>query len=434
MKAPGSFVVRIRYARETILAHPAQRRIGAGGGEWRAMRSSVCARPVLAAALLTSVLSLGLVGSAAGQATRTWVSGVGDDLNPCSRTAPCKTLAGAISKTAAGGEINAIDSAGYGTLTITKAITIDFAGVHGSVLNSGVTGFTVNAGAADDVVLRNLSINGVAPVAVPPPDQCQFNGLHGIRVLNARSVLVEDVTIARQRTAGITVAPTATDPQVLVHRSTVGDVCGPGVDVAPGPGRRSSVMVSGGAIQGTAVAVRVADGGTATVTGTSIFGNALGLQALGTGVLSAYADARLFGNLADGAPTQLLSAGTQGPPGPAGPPGPQGAAGEPALKLLLAPLSSSLAGAAGRPVSLGYVATMAAAATLTVVRGGRTVATVRGTARTGRNAIRWSARRSGRPAPTGAYKLMLRLTAADGQTTTSSVKLKLVGRRPAARR
>src|SRR5436190_1293971 len=78
---------------------------------------------------------------ARAQATRTWVSGVGDDANPCSRTAPCKTFAGAISKTAAGGEIDALDPAGYGGVTITKAITIDSGGGQvASILVSGTNG------------------------------------------------------------------------------------------------------------------------------------------------------------------------------------------------------------------------------------------------------------------------------------------------------
>src|SRR4051812_49999341 len=77
-------------------------------------------------ATLGSALSLLLFAAPArAQATRTWVSGVGDDVNPCSRTAPCKTFAGAISVTAAGGEINALDPGGFGAVTITKAITID---------------------------------------------------------------------------------------------------------------------------------------------------------------------------------------------------------------------------------------------------------------------------------------------------------------------
>ena len=77
------------------------------------------------------------IAPAQAQASRTWVSGVGDDVNPCSRTAPCKTFAGAISKTAAGGEINCLDPAGYGALTITKAITIECNGTFGSVLVAG---------------------------------------------------------------------------------------------------------------------------------------------------------------------------------------------------------------------------------------------------------------------------------------------------------
>src|SRR4029077_20618861 len=80
------------------------------------------------------------------QATRTWVSGVGDDANPCSRTAPCKTFAGAISKTADGGFINVLDSGGFGTVTITKGITIDGEGAHAGVLSSGgVSGIIINA-------------------------------------------------------------------------------------------------------------------------------------------------------------------------------------------------------------------------------------------------------------------------------------------------
>src|SRR5438309_10631275 len=98
-----------------------------------------------------------------GQASRTWVSGVGDDANPCSRTAPCKTFAGAISKTAPGGEIDALDPGGFGAVTITKAITIDGGGGQvASVLVSGTNGIVVQANAQTDVViLRNLRINGI---------------------------------------------------------------------------------------------------------------------------------------------------------------------------------------------------------------------------------------------------------------------------------
>ena len=73
---------------------------------------------ILKALIVASFIFVSGSMVAQAQATRTWVSGVGDDANPCSRTAPCKTFAGAISKTATNGEINAIDSGGFGAVTI----------------------------------------------------------------------------------------------------------------------------------------------------------------------------------------------------------------------------------------------------------------------------------------------------------------------------
>src|SRR4051812_35559098 len=123
--------------------------------------------------------------SAQAQATRTWVSGVGDDANPCSRTAPCKTLAGAISKTAANGEIDALDPAGYGAVTITKGITIDGGGGQvASVLVSGTNGIVVQAGPSDVVILRNLRINGIG------------TGINGIRWLSGKALTVENCDIS----------------------------------------------------------------------------------------------------------------------------------------------------------------------------------------------------------------------------------------------
>ena len=121
--------------------------------------------------------------SASAQATRTWVSGVGDDVNPCSRTAPCKTFAGAISKTATGGVISALDPGGYGAVTITKAITIDGRGTQASILNSLSTGVIVNAPADAVVVLRGLSLHGGG------------TGTFGIRFLAGKALHVEDTVI-----------------------------------------------------------------------------------------------------------------------------------------------------------------------------------------------------------------------------------------------
>src|SRR6516165_7216520 len=121
----------------------------------------------ISVALVAAALALSMQGGAAhAQASRTWVSGVGDDANPCSRTAPCKTFAGAISKTALNGEINCLDPGGFGAVTITKSITIDCHEVFASILNSGTNGVNIpfdSFNAADvrkTVRLRDLNLNG----------------------------------------------------------------------------------------------------------------------------------------------------------------------------------------------------------------------------------------------------------------------------------
>jgi hypothetical protein len=128
------------------------------------------------------LLILGLATGLQAQATRTWVSGVGDDANPCSRTAPCKTFAGAISKTATNGIINVIDSGGFGTVNITKSITIDATPFMGGVLAAGVNGVIVNNAAAV-VILRGLDIEGAN------------SGTNGVSVLAAAKVLIERCNI-----------------------------------------------------------------------------------------------------------------------------------------------------------------------------------------------------------------------------------------------
>src|SRR6266567_2463240 len=149
-------------------------------------RPAVNKRKLLFYVLTVFVLFITCSSLAHAQATRTWVSGVGDDVNPCSRTAPCKTFAGAISKTATGGEINVLDPGGFGAVTITKAITISSEGFEAGVLVSGTNGIVVNTPNANDVVvIRGLDIEGLG------------TGLSGIKVLTGGNVYVEKCTINR---------------------------------------------------------------------------------------------------------------------------------------------------------------------------------------------------------------------------------------------
>ena len=161
------------------------------------------------------MLSLTLVGAMAmpllyaapaqAQATRTWVSGFGDDANPCSRTAPCKTFAGAISKTVAGGEIDVIDPGGFGTLTITKSITIDGGGgLVASILGgASQNGINVNAGPTDTVIIKNFRFQGMlgngGGTSIGP---------NAIRFNTGAKLVVENCEIYGWGTNGIDIANT----------------------------------------------------------------------------------------------------------------------------------------------------------------------------------------------------------------------------------
>jgi hypothetical protein len=121
---------------------------------------------------------------AQAQATRTWVSGVGDDANPCSRTAPCKTFAGAISKTAALGEINCLDPGGFGAVTITKSISIICDTGTAGVLVSGTNGIIINVpNATDKVELQGLDIEGLG------------TGLDGVKIIGTGKIFIRNVRI-----------------------------------------------------------------------------------------------------------------------------------------------------------------------------------------------------------------------------------------------
>ena len=209
-----------------------------------------------------SVFVLAATAASQAQATRTWVSGVGDDVNPCSRTAPCKTFAGAISKTATGGEINCLDDAGFGAVTITKSMTLDCTGEQGSILGSGTNGIIINGDAAF-VRVRGLNLNGSG------------TGINGIRVIKARSVSVES-TVIDGFSAGISVEGPAT---VFVSNVTLRN------------------NTSGGIYAGD---------GTVYLSGNRIFGNGNGLMTKAGKIIS-FKDNMIVGNRVDGTPTSTMS-------------------------------------------------------------------------------------------------------------------------------
>ena len=271
------------------------------------------------AALLAMLTTLTLATTAQAQASRTWVSGVGDDVNPCSRTAPCKTFAGAISRTAAGGEISALDPAGFGSVVITKSITISGDGTLAGILNASTSGVIVNA-AGIVVVLRNLSLSAVAPTQP---------GTYGVRIIAAANVVIENVTIEGNRgTPGVGVSVnTAADTKVLLRNVGIRN-SDTGVLVTTTAGT-AQVMMERVSIQNTDTAVSVDSGATVEINGSSINFNGVGVTAttatstvrlsdstismnttgLSTaagGQIISYNNNRLRGNTTDGAPTSTV--------------------------------------------------------------------------------------------------------------------------------
>ncbi|MBX3575389.1 MAG: right-handed parallel beta-helix repeat-containing protein [Mesorhizobium sp.] len=298
----------------------------------------------------------GFAGSASAQATRTWVSGVGDDANPCSRTAPCKTFAGAISKTATGGEINCLDPGGFGGVTITKAITIYCDDVEAGVLVSGTNAIVVNAPTTAAVVLRGLDIEGLG------------TGLNGVRFLAGGSLHVDDCLIRNFSSAsggnGIAFVPSNSAKLLVTNtrlwRNAVG-VVGAGILIAPTGGASAEVVVenvvssnnnngihansatsgaisvaidnsvfslntgngiaaTGGAgsinilVDGTtssdnAAAGLTASGATAIIrlSDSNVTGNANGLTTASSGQILSFVNNRIRGNTVDGAPTGTLA-------------------------------------------------------------------------------------------------------------------------------
>jgi hypothetical protein len=335
------------------------------------------------AVLVVAVAGLVVPASAAAQATRTFVSGVGDDANPCSRTAPCKTFAGAISKTATGGEINVLDPGGFGAVTITKAITIIASpGVTAGVLVGGTNGITINTSGdsspgdadRDIVTLEGLDIDGLGATI-------SGAGLVGVSIQHAGTVRLVNDEIYGFADAGVSFMPSATTeskvlpPKLIVSGSSIHDNGQAGILAVPAAGQNASVLVENSEVEnnacglaiglgvaatfstsncgvaatpvsGTAGAITAAssdssistnqnagvlsdgNGAVNEISGDTVFGNGSGLSEQSGGVITEIGANSVFGNSgADGTATSIVTTGVSGPAGAAGAAGANGANG-----------------------------------------------------------------------------------------------------------
>jgi hypothetical protein len=235
--------------------------------------------------LALALTALAIPASASAQATRTWVSGVGDDVNPCSRTAPCKTFSGAISKTAAGGIIMAMDDGGFGTLTITKPMTVDGGRGHsaGMLATGGISGVLVNIDPAvqpanfvsnGKVVLKNLKIEG--NTSIPSAGGFTPGGI-GVRILNAKNVNLYNVDIGFFSRSGVSVEPAASQQStVVVKNSEIHSNGGAGVMAAPANNGVARLQVRNNEIDDNACGVVATQFGLSNVFATDCGTNAPG--------------------------------------------------------------------------------------------------------------------------------------------------------------
>jgi hypothetical protein len=240
------------------------------------------------------------VGTAQAQASRTWVSGVGDDVNPCSRTAPCKTFAGAISKTAAAGEISVLDPGGFGAVTITKSMTLNGDGTIASITHSLVNCIIVN-GANVKVTIRNVTCQGVG------------SGTNGIQFLQGAELLVDNmrftgytgnaINVSVGGSTKVSVVDTVmTDGARGVQSVHIMGATTAGVEVSA----NAQISINNSSLSGNAQAVLVSGAsGFADISNSDITNNTVGVS-----ISSATGKARLSNNnLYDNA-TQLFSSGT----------------------------------------------------------------------------------------------------------------------------
>jgi Right handed beta helix region len=274
------------------------------------------------------ILPLTLVGAMAmpllyaapaqAQATRTWVSGVGDDANPCSRTAPCKTWAGAISKTANGGEIDALDPGGFGAVNIGKSLTIDGGGGQvASTLVGGTNGFIIQAQPTDVVIIRNVRFDGL----LGNGSNAANAGLSGIKFISGAKLIIDNCDIFGFNVDGVEVAGTGV---VMINNTRIENIGNAGIG---GAGPNAQIMVTNSRMYGTKFGVAVANtnkivlsrsvssnastaGVEADPGGTLVLDdNVISFSTTGiSGATQSFTNNRLFGNTSDGtAPTPIGS-------------------------------------------------------------------------------------------------------------------------------
>ena len=258
------------------------------------MASRLLSRALLALGLAVAGLAV-FAPPAAALPDLSWVSGVGDNINPCTRTAPCKTWAGAIVKTEPGGEVKAQDDGDFGPLIITKAITLNGGGHNVQTLAPAANGIAINAPAGAQVVLRDFDIKADSASV----GTCQ--GINGLIIVGAASVVLDRVEIAGFQYA--VAAPLSNSTGVVdisLDDVRITDNCQNGVLVAPDAGKSARVTLDHVTITRSGVGLHVGTGGEGWVSNSQVYLNSVGVQPAGTGKIHALCGNNVAANTSNG--------------------------------------------------------------------------------------------------------------------------------------
>lgn len=270
-------------------------------------------------AMLAAVLVCLLQAAPAqAQAARTFVSATGSDDNPCSRTSPCRTFAGAIAKTDAGGEINTLEAAGYGPVTINKSISIiSGQGEAGIRVAVGGTGITINAGSSDVINLRGLLIEGTGTGAI------------GIAFNSGASLNIQNSVIRGLSQVGVNFRPNG-NALLFMTNTLVSDSSsanGIGINVAPITGTVNAVLTRVEVQKAGATGLNCGTNSTVFLKDSTIAGNTVGVDLTPGGVAISYGNNAIIGNGTNVLGGTIPEQGAHGPAGPVGPTGATGSAG-----------------------------------------------------------------------------------------------------------
>jgi hypothetical protein len=247
------------------------------------------------AALLLAVL---FAGAAQAQTTRTWISGIGSDANPCSRTAPCRTFAGALGKTLAGGEISVLNPGTYGSVTINKSISIVAEGNEaGTITSVASTTILVNAAATDVVHLRGLVMEGGGA------------GAYAIRVENAAEVFIENCLIKGFRGSpgtAVEVANTNAGARVFVSNSALVNNTR-AIRAVPSGAGTTQVLVDNVTVDSNTNGIAAQANATIRVNNSVVVGNNAAIGFAGGGQVISFGNNLIAGNAGSEVPSSTIA-------------------------------------------------------------------------------------------------------------------------------